>query len=281
MELRGSIMSKIYAALERHEKEKSLKAKRLPIGEPESLIKKGPRSPLGRELIIQNGFSPKLAVLSAPESFDAENFKILRSQILFPKDGERPRTIMVTSAFPGEGKTFLSANLAVSLALGIDEYVLLVDCDFRNPNVHKMLGYSNLEGLHEYLTGRRELPDLIIRTRIEKLSLLTAGKSLYSPAELLSSTMMKEFLEEVKGRYQDRFIIIDATPSQVTAEANVLANYVDGIIFVVMAQKAPRETIQRSIENLGKKKILGIVFNGYDQSYKSYRKYYKKYYKEK
>ena len=90
--------------------------------------------------------------------------------------------------------------------------------------------------------------------------------------------MMQEFLEEAKGRYQDRFIIIDVPPSQVTAETNVLASYVDCIIFVVMAQKSPRETIQRSIENLGKEKILGIVFNGYSQSYKSYQKYYKKYY---
>ncbi|MEE8180097.1 MAG: exopolysaccharide biosynthesis protein, partial [bacterium] len=82
-------------------------------------------------------------------------------------------------------------------------------------------------------------------------------------------------------RYQDRFIIIDASPSHVTAEANVLANYVDGVIFVVMAQKSSRETIQRSIENLGKKKILGIVFNGYSQSYKGYQDYYKKYYGRK
>ena len=274
-------MGKISNALERHSKEKSIKAQRLPIGEPENVTKTGPRSTLARELIIQNGFSPKLVALSAPESLEAENFKVLRSQILFPKDGERPQTIMVTSAFPGEGKTFVAANLAVSLALGVDEYVLLVDCDLRNPKLHEMLGYSNLAGLHEYLTSRRKLPDLLIRTKIEKLSLLTAGRSPANPAELLSSAMMKEFLKEVKGRYQDRFIVIDATPSQVTAEANVLAKYVDRIIFVVMAQKTPRETIQRSIETLGKKKILGIVFNGYTPSHRSYGKYYDKYYKKK
>ena len=274
-------MGKISDALDRHKKEKSIKAERLPVGEPEHLVKKRSQPLPTDELIIRNGFNPKLLVLSAPESFDAENFKILRSQVLFPKDGERPRTIMVTSAFPGEGKTFVAANLAVSLALGIDEYVLLVDCDFRHPDLHQMLGYSNTEGLHEYLTGQRELADLFIRTRIEKLSLLTAGSSSPNPSELLGSTMMKGFLDEVKGRYQDRFIIIDVPPSQVTAEANVLTNYVDGVIFVVMAQKSPRETIQRTIENLGKKKILGIVFNGYSQSYKSHLKYYGKYYGRK
>ena len=78
-------MDKIYDALERHKKEKSIEAERLHIVEPEHLIKKGPESLLSRELIIQNGFSPKLVVLSAPESLDAENFKVLGSQILFPK----------------------------------------------------------------------------------------------------------------------------------------------------------------------------------------------------
>ncbi|MFX0202575.1 MAG: polysaccharide biosynthesis tyrosine autokinase [Candidatus Hodarchaeota archaeon] len=274
-------MGKISNALERYKKEKSIKAGRLATANLEYLNDKEPGSSLAREFVIQNGFRPKLVALSAPESLDAENFKTLRSQILFPRDGERPKTIMVTSTFPREGKTFVAANLAVSLALGINEYVLLVDCDFRNPNLHEMLGYSNLEGLHEYLTGGRKLADLLIRTKIEKLSLLTAGSIPSNPTELVSSTMMKDFLEEVKGRYRDRFIIIDATPSQVTAEANVLAKYVDGIIFVVMAQKTPRETIQSAIENLGKKKILGVVFNGYSKAEKSYHKYYGKSYKKK
>ncbi len=193
-------MGKISDALERHQKEKSVKAQRLSIAEPENVTEKVDGSPVPRQFVTQNGFSPKLVVLSAPESIDAENFKILRSQILFPKDGERPRTIMVASAFPGEGKTFVAANLAVSIALGIDEYVLLVDCDLRRPQLHQMLGYTNSEGLHEYLTRKKQLPDLIIRTKIDKLSMLTAGNVPQNPTELMSSAMMEEFLEEVKGR---------------------------------------------------------------------------------
>ena len=274
-------MGKIFDALERHKKEKSINAERLSIGESRNRIREVPKPSPVPETFINNGFSPKLLVLSAPDSLDAENFKVLRSQILFPKNGTKPRTIMVTSVFPGEGKTFLASNLAVSIALGINEHVLLIDCDLRRPNIHKMFGYSNSEGLHEYLTGTRKLPDLLIRTNIEKLTLMTGGSSPPNPSELLSSANMREFLREVRDRYQDRFIIIDAPPSQVAAEANVLAKYVDGIILVVMAQKSPRETIQRAIENLGKQKILGIVFNGYSQSYKSYGKYYKKYYGKK
>ena len=272
-------MGKIFDALERHKKESTIKIDPLPKRGPEKIGPKRPVAALPREGPIGWKYSHKLVVLSAPDSVDAESFKMLRGQILFSKDGERPRIIMVTSAFPGEGKTYVAANLAASIAQGINEHVLLVDCDLRNPNQHSMLGYPNTRGLHEFLAGKKELSELIIRTGIEKLSLLPGGSPTPNPAELLSSNKMKEFLIEVRNRYQDRIIIIDATPSQITAEANVLANFVDGILFVVRAEKSPKENIRRSIENLGNEKILGVIFNGYSQGFKSYNKYYKKYYK--
>lgn len=273
-------MGKVSDALERHKKERFINAERLGIGRTATSIDKGPELPPASELNTQYGFSPKLVAYSAPGSLDAENFKVLRSHILFPKDGDRPKTIMVTSAFPGEGKTFVAANLAVSLAMGLSEYVLLVDCDFRRPDLHSMLGHPNTEGFYEYLAGKRRLHDVLIKTKVEKLSLLTAGRPLPNHSELLSSVRMKEFLEKVEARNQDHFIIIDAAPSQVTSEAGVLANYVDAIIFVVMARRSPRKAIQRNIESLGRKKILGIVFNGYSESYKSYHRYYRRYYKQ-
>ena len=185
---------------------------------------------------------------------------------------------MVTSTFPGEGKTFVTANLAVSIALGIDEYVLTVDCDLRRPNLHHLFGLSNFKGLHEYLKAEKELPDLLIKTKIDKLSMLTAGSLPSNPTELLSSARMEAFLKEVKDRYQDRFILIDSTPAQITAEANVLAKYVDGIILVIMAQKSRKEAIQKTVQYLGSDKILGVVFNGYVQDHKRYKKYYHQYY---
>ena len=272
-------MGKIFNALEKHKKEKAIDVKRLPVSEPEKIIIKDHEPTSVHDLITQSSIDPKLVVSSAPESLDAESFKILRAQILFPKDGKRPRTIIITSALPGEGKTFVAANLAVTISLSINQYVLLVDCDLRRPNLHNMLGHSNREGLHEYLTGEKDLPDLLIRSKFKKLSLLTAGSHSPNPSELILSTKMKEFLEQVKERYQDRFIIIDAPPTQITSEATVLSKYVDGIVFVVMARNAPRKTIQKNIEELGKINIIGIVFNGYNQSYKYYDKYYKKYYK--
>ena len=273
-------MGKITNAFERYQRDKTVKTESLPLREPEDLAPDDAVSPLIRETFLHRGFDPKLVVLSAPESLEAENFRILKSQILYPKEGEIPKTIMVTSAFPGEGKTFVAANLAVSMGQGLTETILIVDCDLRRPALHRILGYSNDQGLHDHLTGTKPISDLLVRTKYEKLSLLTAGRSVHNPSELLASARMKQFVEEAKARYEDRFVILDVPPSQITAETSVLANYVDAIIFVVMAQKTPRETVQRNIENLGKAKILGIVLNGYNQSRKPYYKYYKRYYSD-
>lgn len=273
-------MGKLSEAIEKRRKESAITAERMPLRQA-PLEPEPPQKTPERPLPPAHGeFNAKLVVLTAPDSVDAENFKILRAQVLFRKNGDRPRCIMVTSALPGEGKSFVAANLAVSIAMGINEYVLLVDCDLRRPSMHQLLGYSNSRGLHEYLVGKAALEDLIIRTRIDKLSILPAGALAHNPSELLSSARMRDFIQEVKNRYQDRYVIIDATPSQVTAEASVLSQNVDGVIFVVRAQKAPKDIIKRSVDNLGKNKILGVVFNGYEGSYRHYTRYYKKYYKD-
>jgi len=99
--------------------------------------------------------------------------------------------------------------------------------------------------------------------------------------ELLSSNMMAAFLTEVKEKLKDRFMIIDSPPCQVMAETKPLAQRVDGIVLVVMANKTPRKEIEKAIENIGREKILGVVFNGYEQVRKSYYHYYDRYYKGK
>jgi len=272
-------MGKISEALDRHQKEREIKTGMLFPKKNSESPDKGSILQVHKEIIAQANYDTKLVVVTAPESYEAENFKLLRAQLMFAKDRKRPRTIMVTSATPGDGKTFVAANLAVSIASGIDEHVLLVDCDLRRSDIHKMFGISSSEGLHEHLIGKKKLPDLIIRTKINKLSFLPAGTPSRNPSELLASGAMKSFLEEIRGRYEDRIIIMDTAPSQVLAEAGVLSNFVDGIVFVIRAEKTPRELVRKAIDSLGKDKILGIVFNGHSQEQKTYGKYYRSYYK--
>jgi protein-tyrosine kinase len=275
-------MGKIADALERHKKESSTKIDFLHDSKPlrpTRTPKEEQEIALAKEVCTLNTCNPKVVVVSEPDSADAENFKLLRGQILFARDRERPRTLLVTSTFPGEGKTFVAANLAAGLALSMDESVLLIDCDLRRPRVHDMFGCPNTSGLHEHLIEGKRLDDLLVQSHIEKLSLLPAGKAPRNPTELISSIAMRTFLDDIKQRYSDRFIVIDSSPSHITAESKVLAQYVDGVILVIMAGKSPRKDIQKTVHSLGKEKILGIVFNGYGQDAKKYYKYYDKYYK--
>ena len=271
-------MGRLSDALERHKEERAIRSEALSRTVQKKSVSQGEGSTPEKESFGARECNSKVIVLSAPASSGAENFKVIRTQLLFSRNGQRPQTIMVTSALPGEGKTFVAVNLAVSLALGIDEHVLLMDCDLRRPQVHTLLGYRNEEGLNECLTQKKRLEDLVIETQNGKLSLLTAGKLPQNPTELLSSSVMRSFLQDSKEGYKNQFIIIDSAPYHGTAEAKVLAEYVDGIIFVAMAQRSQRKDIQKAIDALGKEKILGIFFNGYDQANKSYYDYYERYY---
>ena len=170
------------------------------------------KTPTGADAppFAQNPVDPKLLTLLDPQGFESEQFKMLRTNLLFPADGKAPRSIMVTSALPGEGKSFLAANLAVTIAQNINEHVLLMDCDLRRSSVNRMFGFGRVPGLSEHLAQGFPLPSLLLKTGISKLTLLPAGAPPTNPAELLSSSQMSNLLAEVKVRYPDRYVIIDS-----------------------------------------------------------------------
>lgn len=274
-------MGKISDALDKHNKERAVRTENLHADAVDALRIEDPEMTRVRKAMGNWSYDPKLVVVSAPESIDAENFRSLRAQILMRGNGGSPcRTLLVTSAFPGEGKTFVAANLAVSLALGIDEHVLLVDCDLRMPHLHEMMGYTRQKGLADLLAGKQAISDLLTKTRIEKLTMIQAGTPPRNPAELLSSNRMESFIDEVRSRYDDRYIVLDGTPTQFASETAVLSRHVDGVILVVRAGKAPRRGIHQGLQNLDRKKILGVVFNNYNASQSQYHKYYSNYYQK-
>jgi exopolysaccharide/PEP-CTERM locus tyrosine autokinase len=196
------------------------------------------------------------------EPYFPEVFKVLRSRILHPRDDRPiPRTIMITSAAPKEGKSFVSANLGISLAQGLDQYCLLVDCDLRRPSLASMFGLAAYPGLVDYLRDHVELNRLINRTSVSKLSVLASGKPPVNPAELLGSARMRRLVDELCKRYDDRFIIFDSPPVQVASESVVLAGQVDAVILVVRQGGAGKSLIKRLIDTIGPERLLGVVFN--------------------
>ena len=268
-------MSKIYEALENAERQNvaGLKKKTTFVLGPKE-ERKTPLAPEKKEEKIEKpkilyrpirlggmGSDRPLVSLFEPTSLGAEQFRKLRTHILKLNISNPPKTIMVTSATLGEGKTFVAANLAAGIAHDLHFHALLVDCDLRNPSLSHWFGIQNGHGLSDYLVGRRQLSELLRKTEMEKLDLLTGGSIQEKPAELIGSKKMEALVNELKSRYNDRYIIFDATPLLATAEPEVLARLVDGILIVVRAGITPRETLKRAIASLDPDKILGFVLN--------------------
>jgi len=221
--------------------------------------------------VAGEGLDPNLITINDPDSVEAEIFKSLRTTLLFPSKGKAPKSILVTSAMPGDGKTFVSANLAISIARGVEEHVLLIDADVRNPKINTFFKIEKQDGLSEYLNSGVDVSVNFAKTIIPKLTILPAGKPPKNPTELLTTHKMRLLIEEATSRYNDRFVIIDSAPPSLASETSAIAKYVDGIIIVVKAGTTHRSMIDEMIEQLGKEKIIGIVLN-YSNSYK--KKYY-------
>jgi capsular exopolysaccharide synthesis family protein len=148
--------------------------------------------------------------------------------------------------------------------MNVDQHVLLIDCDLRKPDLHRIFGLGDGPGLSDYLAEHRGLASLLQRTNVERLSLLPGGPVPANPSELMSSERMAEMLDEVKHRYQDRLIVIDSPPPGMAAETSYLARQVDGILLVVQYGKTPREDVEDLMDMVGSEKILGSVINYLD-----------------
>ncbi len=205
----------------------------------------------------------RLAKVATQGSAESESFRTLRSKLLYPADGRPvPRTILITSASPHEGKGFVAANLGISLARGLDQYSLLVDCDLRRPSLAKMFGLSNEFGLVNCLQEDKGIEQFLQKTSIDKLSILASGRAPANPAELLGSSRMEAIIHEMAARYSDRYIIFDSAPGEVAPESFVLAQHVDCVVLVVRYGTSNRSQIEKMVASIGKEKIVGIVFNG-------------------
>lgn len=217
-----------------------------------------------------------LVAVRSPESHEAEQFKMLKTCILYPPSGTPPRSILVTSVDPGEGKSFIAANLSICIAQNLNQHVLLIDCDLRKPSLHHLFGFGEVPGLSEYLSESKPIPSLLQRTEAERLCILPAGRRPQNPAELLSSARMVALLKEVKSRYTDRLVVIDSPPSTMTAEPSVLARQVDGILMVIRYGSTRLVNVQKAVEQLGKSKVIGCVINQHEptiQEYYGYKRY--------
>jgi len=196
----------------------------------------------------------------------AESFRRVKRHILAnmtnAEAGVAANLIMVTSPFANEGKTFCAINLAISMAMEMDRTVLLVDADVAKPSVPGTLGFKSEQGLMDVLyKSGTELPDVLCKTNIDKLTILPAGKGRHHATELLASEAMRQLLQEMAERYSDRIIVFDSPPLLAASEASVLAGRMGQIVMVVEAGKTTETALKEALSRVESCRNVGLLLN--------------------
>lgn len=199
----------------------------------------------------------------------AEEFRIIKRPLLLKAFGEavgfaqgNNHLIMVTSARPGEGKTFVSLNLAMSMASEQNLNVLLIDADVKNPSLPRLLGIETGKGLIDVLTDDNlDLSDVILRTEIENLSFIPAGRPHVQSTELFASRKMAGLVQDIARRYNDRVVLFDAPPVLASSEPGVLALHVGQMVFVVESEVTSRRAVEEALSHVKGCENINLVLN--------------------
>jgi capsular exopolysaccharide synthesis family protein len=226
---------------------------------------------VSRKIDLDPGSLAQNRIAYGPRESDIiDYYKVLRTQLMQKMVAKNHKTILVTSSVEGEGATLTALNLAISFAKVIDQYVLLVESDLRNPSLQAMLALNDsMPGLADYLLDDVPIQELLIDPGIERLRLLLAGRKTPSSAELLGSGKMSDLVEEFKTRYDNRYIIFDAPALMAYPDTLVLSDLIDAIVVVIEAGSTPLERIMDTEKKLRDKNMIGFVLNkGYSRGFR-------------
>ena len=232
--------------------------------------------PSGRQMKLV-GAVPRsqdtLALMEETDSVVAESYRSLRTAILFSRPEDAPQTMLFTSALESEGKTTTSLNTAIVFAR-LGSRVLVIDADMRRASCHRRFGVANDAGLSEVLTGQREFDDVLKKTSVSGVYMLTAGRLPPNPTELLASRAMRELLDATAQTFD--YVIVDSPPVMAVNDSVVMAHMVDGVVMVVRAHATPRKILQRAEDRLlhARANILGVLLNKVDARTDQYATYY-------
>lgn len=188
-------------------------------------------------------------------------FRMLRTQVLKKMRSNRWQTLAVTSPTSGEGKSVVAANLAMAIAMELNQTVLLVDMDLRNPSISNYFGLNAQVGLKDYLSGDLKLSEVLINPGIKRLVILPGVGRAEDSAELLSSPKMASLVADIKSQYDSRVIIFDVPPVLQTDDVSLAASYFDSTLLVLEDGKNTESNITKSLQMLEGSHLLGTVVN--------------------
>ena len=239
-----------------------------PAQAPRPMTATGPRSKVVQidlDALAAAGF----VTPQAQRSQIADEFRVIKRPIIKHAHertgarGERANLVMVTSAIPAEGKSFVALNLAMSIALELDSTALLVDADVANPSLMHMTHLPPAsKGLLDLLTDpETKLPDVLLRTNVEKLTLLPAGTAHGRATEMLASESMAGLVEDMASRYADRVLVFDSPPLLATTEARALASHMGQIVMVVEADRTTQALVKHALETIESCPNVMLVLN--------------------
>ena len=232
---------------------------KLPTPSPSS-----PQISLDLDAIAASG----LLVPNAVRSQLADEFRVIKRPLIANAMGRgatpipNGNLIMVTSALPGEGKSFSAINLAISIAMELDNTVMLVDADVASPSVLNMLGLPPSNGLLDVLQNNSlDISGVLLRTSIEKLSILPSGTAHSRATELLASDAMIRLLDDMASRYSDRIIVFDSPPLLLTTESRVLATHMGQVVIVVNAENTVQSAVKQAISTIDACPVKMMILN--------------------
>jgi capsular exopolysaccharide synthesis family protein len=202
-----------------------------------------------------------------------EEFRTLRSRLYHLRENGPLKKLLVTSALPKEGKSFVAVNLAQALVRQHGRRVLLIDADLRSPRLHQSLGTESSPGLVNYLTGESDEFSIIQRGPIENLYFLPGGRAVANAPELVANGRLKLLLQRVEPLFD--WIILDSPPAVPVADASQLAKYCDGVLMVVRSNATPIDMARRARQEFADKQLVGVVLNGISEDSTDY---YSRYY---
>ena len=221
-----------------------------------------------------------IVTIENPKSPIAESYRNIRTNIEFSNIDKDLKTILFTSSQQNEGKTTIVSNLAVTFA-NLDKKVIIVDCDLRNPSVHKKFKIGNIYGVTDVLLEKKSFNSRVKETDVKNLDIITAGEIPFNPSEILSSKKMKEFINNLKEVYD--YVFIDTPPIGIVTDAGILSTYSDGVAMVVGSGEVSIELAKVSVERLNKinANLIGVILNKFNiEGTNSQYGYYGMYYEE-